>query len=110
MRQWNSPFPESPPRIGVTNSTLGTFSCYKSERNRDEDKPRAGLILLRSRSLQLRLYFSEQPRQLDGLGVKVIAAGGARFLLITAHRMGGQRDDGNAPRGFVRFELARSFP
>src|SRR6266536_2578152 len=52
----------------------------------------------RGSSLQQPLDLLQQPGQLDGLGVIIIAAGVLRLLLIPLHRMGGEGDDGDGFR------------
>src|SRR2546423_1588033 len=69
----------------------------------------AGCSLADSR-LKQGFDFSQQTRQLDWLGVKIIAAGLARFLFVIGHSVSGQSNDWNKPSGFVGFQTARSFP
>ena len=49
-----------------------------------------------SAAIQKGADLVEQPRQLDRLGVEVVAAGGERLLLVLHHRMRGERDHGDA--------------
>ena len=59
---------------------------------------------------QKRLDDGQQPRQIDGLGYVVVAAGRQRVLAVGAHRMGGERDDRRGRRGQVRLQRARRRP
>src|SRR5436305_8315914 len=65
----------------------------------------------RRRSLvEQALDLPQQSRQLDRLGIEVVAARRERFLTVTAHRIGGEGDDGYVPSVLRSLELARRRP
>src|SRR5437764_695410 len=65
----------------------------------------------RRRSLvEQALDLPQQPRQLDRLGVEVVAPRRQRFLTVAAHRIGRQGDNGYVPSVLFSLELARRRP
>ena len=75
----------------------------------DEQTLIAASATLRRRDTQRR-HLLQQPRQFDGFGVVVVAAGFHRLLAIAGHRVRRQRDDRDVLRRGVGFDRARGFP
>src|SRR5262249_19098625 len=67
-------------------------------------RPGRGLLL--HQGVDLR----QQARELDRLGVVVVAAGLQRLLPVARHRVGGQGDDRDTPRGRRGLELPGGLP
>src|SRR5438477_7763952 len=79
----------------------------------------AALLLLTTRrrsstrragAAEQALDLFEQPRQLDRLGVVIIATGGHRLVAIAGHRMCGQADDRDPARRRIARQPPRRLP
>src|SRR5512141_2111324 len=95
----------------LRNST--TFSTRASRSISSLSAPPEGVCRASSASLPpLEQVFDlgEQPSVLDRLRVEIVAAGPARLLPVSRHRMRRESDDGDLPRGGIALEKPRRFP